>query len=41
MALADRVAVLFRGRIVALLPRSEASAEVLGPYMTGAAGAAA
>jgi simple sugar transport system ATP-binding protein len=35
LALADRVAVLFRGRIVALLPRSEASAEVLGPYMTG------
>jgi simple sugar transport system ATP-binding protein len=41
LALADRVAVLFRGRIVALLPRSEASAEVLGPYMTGATGAAA
>jgi len=37
LALADRVAVLFRGRVVALLPRSAASAEVLGPYMTGAA----
>jgi simple sugar transport system ATP-binding protein len=41
LALADRVAVLFRGRIAALLPRSAASAEVLGPYMTGAKAAAA
>ncbi|MEO8503299.1 MAG: ABC transporter ATP-binding protein [Acidobacteriota bacterium] len=41
LALADRVAVLFRGRIVAMLPRSAASAEAIGPYMTGARGAAA
>ena len=39
LALSDRIAVMYGGRIVALLPRSEASAEVLGPYMTGAAGA--
>jgi simple sugar transport system ATP-binding protein len=38
LALSDRIAVMYGGRIVALLPRSEASAEVLGPYMTGAAG---
>ncbi|HET7457490.1 MAG TPA: ABC transporter ATP-binding protein [Gemmatimonadaceae bacterium] len=36
LALADRVAVMYRGRFVAVLPRSEATAEVLGPYMTGA-----
>jgi general nucleoside transport system ATP-binding protein len=36
LALADRVAVMYAGRFVALLPRSEASEEVLGPYMTGA-----
>ena len=38
LALADRVAVMYRGRFVAMVPRSEASAEVLGPYMTGATG---
>ena len=38
LALSDRVAVMYGGRIVALLPRSEASPETLGPYMTGAAG---
>jgi oligopeptide transport system ATP-binding protein len=37
---ADRVAVMYGGRIVALLPRSEASPETLGPYMTGAERAA-
>ena len=36
LALADRVAVMYGGRIVAVLPRHEASAEALGPYMTGA-----
>ena len=41
LALADRVAVLFCGRMVALLDRAAASAEVLGPYMTGARGAVA
>ena len=40
LALSDRIAVMYGGRIVAVLPRSEASAEVLGPYMTGAAGKA-
>jgi simple sugar transport system ATP-binding protein len=36
LALADRVAVMYGGRIVAELPRAEASPETLGPYMTGA-----
>jgi simple sugar transport system ATP-binding protein len=40
LALADRVAVMYRGRIVALLPRTAATPEVLGPYMTGATEAA-
>ena len=35
LALSDRVAVMYGGRIVATLPRSEATAERLGPYMTG------
>ena len=35
LALSDRVAVMFEGRLVVVLPRGEASAEVLGPYMTG------
>jgi simple sugar transport system ATP-binding protein len=38
LALADRVAVMYRGRFAAVLPRREATAERLGPYMTGAAG---
>ncbi|HEX2717876.1 MAG TPA: ABC transporter ATP-binding protein [Gemmatimonadaceae bacterium] len=38
LALSDRIAVMYGGRIAALMPRSEASAESLGPYMTGAAG---
>jgi simple sugar transport system ATP-binding protein len=36
LALADRIAVMYAGRFVAMLPRAEASEEVLGPYMTGA-----
>ena len=36
LALADRIAVMYGGRIVALVPRADASEEVLGPYMTGA-----
>jgi simple sugar transport system ATP-binding protein len=36
LALSDRIAVMFEGRIVALLPRAEATKEVLGAYMTGA-----
>jgi general nucleoside transport system ATP-binding protein len=40
LALSDRVAVMYGGRIVALLPRSGASPETLGPYMTGAEPAA-
>src|SRR5687768_560700 len=38
LALADRVAVMYDGQFVVVLPRAEASAEVLGPYMTGLAG---
>jgi simple sugar transport system ATP-binding protein len=36
LALADRVAVMYRGRFAAVLPRGEATAERLGPLMTGA-----
>jgi ABC-type uncharacterized transport system ATPase subunit len=41
LALSDRVAVMYGGRFAAVLPRREASEEILGPYMTGAAGYAA
>jgi len=37
LALADRVAVMYRGRFVTVLPRQACSAELLGPFMTGAA----
>jgi general nucleoside transport system ATP-binding protein len=40
LALSDRVAVMYGGRIVALLPRTDATPETLGPYMTGAERAA-
>ncbi len=40
LALSDRIAVMFGGRIVAMVPRRDASAEVLGPYMMGAAAGA-
>jgi len=36
LALADRVAVMYGGRIVATLPRRDATEERLGPLMTGA-----
>jgi len=38
LALADRVAVMYEGRFSCVLPRADASADVLGPYMTGLAG---
>jgi simple sugar transport system ATP-binding protein len=41
LALSDRVAVMYGGRIVITLPSTEASPESLGPYMTGAHGSAA
>ena len=41
LALSDRVAVMYGGRIVVTLDASDASPEVLGPYMTGAHGSAA
>jgi hypothetical protein len=31
---------MYRGRFATVLPRAEASADVLGPYMTGAGGSA-
>jgi len=40
LALSDRVAVMYGGRFVAVLPRAEATPEVLGPFMTGAERAA-
>ena len=36
LALSDRVAVMYRGKIVTEMPRAAASEEVLGPWMTGA-----
>ena len=36
LALSDRVAVMYGGRLVTVMPRREASEEVLGPWMTGA-----
>jgi len=40
LALSDRVVVMYGGRMVVTLPGHEATAEILGPYMTGAQGAA-
>ena len=37
LALGDRVAVMYGGRFATVVPRAEASADRLGPYMTGAA----
>ena len=37
LALADRVAVMYQGRIVALLPREHASRELVGRYMLSGA----
>jgi simple sugar transport system ATP-binding protein len=36
LALADRIGVMYGGRIVATMPRDDASEETLGPLMTGA-----
>jgi ABC-type uncharacterized transport system ATPase subunit len=41
LALSDRIAVMYEGRFATVLPRANASPEVLGPFMTGAAGTAA
>ncbi|HTI64220.1 MAG TPA: ABC transporter ATP-binding protein [Gemmatimonadaceae bacterium] len=38
LALSNRVAVMYGGRLVTIVPRADATEEVLGPYMTGAAG---
>ncbi len=40
LALADRVAVMYGGRFVAVMPRADASPDTLGPFMTGAEHAA-
>jgi simple sugar transport system ATP-binding protein len=37
LALSDRVAVMYGGRLAAILPRAEATVEILGRHMTGAA----
>ena len=41
LALSDRIAVMYGGRFVAVLPRAKSTEEVLGRYMTGASGQAA
>ncbi|HEY9225078.1 MAG TPA: ATP-binding cassette domain-containing protein, partial [Gemmatimonadaceae bacterium] len=38
LALSDRIAVMYGGRFVAMLPRAEATEEVIGSFMTGATG---
>ena len=38
LALSNRIAVIYGGRLVTILPRAEASEEALGPFMTGAHG---
>jgi simple sugar transport system ATP-binding protein len=40
LALADRVAVMYGGRFVAVLPRGDATPDAIGPLMTGAERAA-
>lgn len=37
LALSDRIAVMYGGKFATVLPRREASEEILGPFMTGAA----
>jgi general nucleoside transport system ATP-binding protein len=37
LALSDRVAVMYGGKLVTTLSRADASTDVLGPFMTGAA----
>ncbi len=37
LALSDRIAVMYGGRFVTILPAAQCTAEQLGPYMTGAA----
>jgi simple sugar transport system ATP-binding protein len=39
LALSDRIAVMYGGRFAAVMSRTEATEEILGQYMTGAAGA--
>ncbi len=41
LALSDRVAVMYGGRIVGVMPRAQASEASLGPLMTGAGASAA
>ncbi|HEV2643438.1 MAG TPA: heme ABC transporter ATP-binding protein, partial [Candidatus Elarobacter sp.] len=40
LSLADRVAVMYRGRFVAVMPAAQATEDVLGEYMIGAKAAA-
>jgi simple sugar transport system ATP-binding protein len=35
LALSDRIAVMYGGRLVTVLPRADASPSVLGPFMVG------
>jgi len=35
LALADRIAVMYRGRFVTVMPAADASEDVLGEYMIG------
>ena len=41
MALSDRIAVMYGGRFATIMKRADATEEILGRFMTGAAGAGA
>ena len=38
LALSDRIAVIYKGRFVAVLSRAEANEDIIGSFMTGASG---
>jgi simple sugar transport system ATP-binding protein len=38
LALSDRIAVIYKGRFVAVLSRAEATEDIIGSFMTGASG---
>ena len=41
LALSDRIAVMYGGKIATILSRADATEQVLGRYMTGASGGGA
>ena len=39
LALSDRISVMYGGRLATVMRRADATEEILGQFMTGAAGA--